>query len=80
MGLGCPECGTLDGVCDHMRRDMLRPMNVDCGKCSHTWAIAYMPMEVSKLVSIMKNAKCPMCGAGSSHVFINTSGRMSCDG
>lgn len=80
MGIGCPDCGMLDGVCEHMRKDAMRPMRVDCGKCGHTWAIAYLPMEVSMLVSVMSKAKCPMCAAGSRHVFINASNERVCNG
>jgi len=59
---------------------VLRPMMVDCGKCEHSWAVAYLPMEVSKLVDIMSKVKCPVCAAGRRHVFISISGRRSCDG
>ncbi len=59
---------------------VLRPMMVDCGKCEHTWAIAYLPMEVSTLVDIMSKAKCPVCAAGRRHVFINVSKERVCNG
>lgn len=38
------------------------PFFVHCGKCSHEWAAAYLPLPVDVFVKLGK-APCPMCGA-----------------
>jgi hypothetical protein len=37
------------------------PLFVHCGKCSHEWAIAFMPMPASVFAKLAKS-RCPMCG------------------
>lgn len=38
------------------------PFWVHCGKCSHEWVAAYLPMPIKVFVKLGK-APCPMCGA-----------------
>jgi hypothetical protein len=46
-----------------------KPFLVQCGKCQHVWAAAYLPMEVSLFAKAAK-AVCPMCGNGPKGIFI----------
>ena len=47
-----------------------KPFNVNCAECSHTWAAAYLPMEVTKFAKVTSNLHCPNCGAGSKKIFV----------
>jgi hypothetical protein len=38
------------------------PFLVHCGKCSHEWAAAYLPLPVAVFAKLGKSP-CPMCGA-----------------
>ena len=42
--------------------DERKPFWVKCVKCSHCWAAAYLPMDVSTFARVAKTAGCPMCG------------------
>lgn len=37
---------------------------VNCAKCGHEFAPAYLPMDAGVWARIMRSARCPMCGAG----------------
>lgn len=41
-----------------------------CGDCGHVWVVAYLPMELTKVVRIAGRAACPMCAG--SQVFVAT--------
>ena len=45
------------------------PFIVHCDRCAHEWAAAYLPMELAKVVRILKRATCPACGALGRHIF-----------
>jgi hypothetical protein len=47
-----------------------KPLKVRCAACDHSWAVAYMPLEVSVIVKIVKNAHCPACGASPRRIVI----------
>lgn len=36
-------------------------LRAKCGGCSHVWIVAYLPMELTKVATLMKNAACPVC-------------------
>lgn len=36
---------------------------VHCGDCSHEWAAAFLPMNLTVFAKVAKNALCPMCGS-----------------
>lgn len=38
------------------------PFIVHCGKCSHEWAAAFLPMPINLFAKLAK-ALCPMCGS-----------------
>lgn len=44
------------------KQEPIPEMVVHCGPCKHAWTAAYLPMEVSKLVRLIKGARCPKCG------------------
>lgn len=45
-----------------MAEEERKPFWVKCPTCSHCWAVAYQPMEVSAFCDLVKRAACPMCG------------------
>lgn len=47
-----------------------KPFWVKCGKCSHCWAAAYLPMEMAACAKLMMVSRCPMCGNGPKNNFI----------
>ncbi len=40
-----------------------QPFYVHCGKCSHEWALAFLPMDLGLFVKMGKSPRCPMCGS-----------------
>lgn len=48
--------------------NMDAPFVVNCKACRHEWAPLFLPMEVTKVVEISNNAKCPACGCGEMYV------------
>lgn len=50
-----------------MREEKREPFDGIC-ECGHRWTLAYTPMEVGKFCRIIRNARCPMCGAGSKKI------------
>jgi hypothetical protein len=47
-----------------------KPFNVTCGKCQHSWPALYTPMEMGAASRVLKDLRCPMCGAPSKHIFM----------
>lgn len=39
-----------------------QPFHVHCGKCSHEWAAAYLPLPIATFAKLAESP-CPMCGA-----------------
>ena len=58
---------------ERVKKSQRNPMNVRCGVCDHVWVAAYMPMDVSDLVKITKNLRCPMCAAPAKEIYLTTS-------
>lgn len=54
---------------------MNRELKAVCGDCRHSWVIAYLPMEVSKLARIARGGACPKCA--SPRVFLKATDRAS---
>jgi ribosomal protein S27AE len=48
------------------------PFLVCCKPCDHVWALAYLPMDMGKMVKLMKRAACPRCGNGGKTIFLAT--------
>lgn len=46
-----------------------RPFNVRCGSCEHTFTPLYTPMAMLTAAKILKDARCPKCGAGADQLF-----------
>lgn len=44
-----------------------KPLWVHCGKCSHGWVAAYLPLPVTVFAKLGR-APCPMCGW--KHIFV----------
>lgn len=40
-----------------------QPFIVHCGKCSHEWAAAFLPMNATLFAKVTKVQHCPACGA-----------------
>lgn len=40
-----------------------KPFWAKCAACSHCWAAAYLPMEMSACAKLLQRATCPMCGS-----------------
>lgn len=51
-----------------------RPFNVTCGACGHTWAAAYLPLEIRKFAATTKSLRCPSCAAGPKEIFVAKAG------
>ena len=49
-----------------------RPFNARCGKCSHTWPAAWLPMEMSLVAKLTIGIHCPACGNGPKGIFVAT--------
>lgn len=47
-----------------------KPFWVECGKCKHQLAPAYLPMEMSLFAKATKASRCPMCGNGPKGILI----------
>lgn len=45
-----------------------KPFWVKCLDCSHVWAAAYVPMEVSKFCKAVGKLHCPNCAAGAKRI------------
>jgi len=45
-----------------MADESRKPFWVQCPKCSHCWAAAYMPIDAETFAKLTKRAACPMCG------------------
>lgn len=45
------------------------PFNVRCGKCSHVWTAAWLPMEASVFAKLAGRLHCPNCGNGPKQLF-----------
>jgi Zn finger protein HypA/HybF involved in hydrogenase expression len=40
-----------------------KPLWAKCSNCGHTWAVAYLPMEMETVAQLLTQAKnCPRCG------------------
>ncbi|MEN5278888.1 hypothetical protein ABE527_18325 [Brucella sp. TWI432] len=42
-----------------------KELRAQCGGCTHIWVVAYLPMELTKAATLMKNAACPNCASKS---------------
>jgi hypothetical protein len=51
-----------------VRSDQLR---VICRKCGHPWALAFLPIDITKMVTLIRHAKCPNCCAGPKEISID---------
>lgn len=47
-----------------------KPFWVQCGKCRHQWAAAFLPMEAELFGKVAGKACCPMCGNGPKGNFV----------
>lgn len=54
------------------------PVYVHCGKCSHEWPIAFLPLPIDAFARLAK-AACPMCGEAK-QVFIGPLSRPTAEG
>lgn len=54
---------------DAASKEAKKPFWVECRKCRHQWAAAYLPMEASLFAKAAK-ATCPMCGNGPNGIFV----------
>jgi formate dehydrogenase maturation protein FdhE len=50
-------------------REGKQPFIVHCGKCSHEWAAAYLPMEAKLFAKVTMRQHCPACGAKPIEIF-----------
>lgn len=41
------------------------PFWAKCLECSHIWIAAYTPMMLVRMAQVLKDSRCPMCGADS---------------
>lgn len=48
-----------------------QPVSVRCEVCEHKWVAAYLPLEISKYVRIMRGMRCPMCAANAKHIYLS---------
>lgn len=53
-----------------MSEETREPNWVKCGKCSHIWIGAYLPMEMTTFAKLLKSLRCPNCGNGPKQVFM----------
>lgn len=49
------------------------PVNVHCTVDNHTWTALYTPMEMGTAGRVLKNVRCPLCGAPPSKIVMATS-------
>ena len=47
-----------------------KPFWAKCNECGHVWAIAYLPMEMSKVAKVMRYPVCPKCAATGNKIVI----------
>ena len=59
-----------------MPNDQKTPMYGECKDCGHYWPALYIPMELSKVVEVLKRAHCPMCGVGFERLVVYEPGRI----
>lgn len=55
-----------------MEPEPKEPLKVRCGVCEHTWIAAYEPIDVPKVIRIMRGMRCPMCAATSRHIYLTS--------
>jgi Zn finger protein HypA/HybF involved in hydrogenase expression len=46
------------------------PIKGRCVDCSHVWVVAYTPMAMERLASVLRKACCPACGAGADRIVL----------
>jgi hypothetical protein len=66
LGVGMVVCNSFPGTRstqEKTRVPMERELKGECGKCSHVFVIAHLPMELSKVATLMKAARCPKCAS-----------------
>lgn len=49
-------------------REPREPFWAKCCECSHIWACAYLPMNLTEVAKLVKTLHCPMCAAGSDKI------------
>lgn len=47
-----------------------KPVWAKCKVCRHTWAVAYLPMDMVKHAKLLKRAMCPNCSASGRNVAV----------
>jgi hypothetical protein len=47
-------------------------MWVRCGSCDHKWIVAYLPMDMTKVVRLTKRSLCPKCDDMKPNIYICT--------
>jgi hypothetical protein len=56
------EVGPLDVAALQFGTAGKQPVYGACGRCRHSWIVAYLPMPLDRFAQVLRRATCPACG------------------